>query len=400
MATLRTARWIGFALVAALGVTAAINSPLFDQHPGTDVLRILSTPPNSESPGELIRQSLTVPDSNNALEDFTRCAPRTQLGCLAVLREDMAAGEPGTLREIDKNLTEYRKLLQSRDFHHLVKSSSDAATPQWGVILQLAQLNLALVSRDSSEQFIRTLESDIRFWKLLYREGHSMLEKMVAVAGLWTDHQFVSEYLLLEDVDEEVLNKLNEILLTSGLEPTTLVTAYENEFRNLAGLLTPPDSQVLAQAYGISPWRTMLLLQPQATMNQYYAQAIAPAICLAGLPVAALLTEQQDGTQCSSDLFFKRAVGTWSLYNPAGQTLVGAAAGAAGYIFRIHDFQGLRGMVQYQLALLGQGKARMVDYLDPALGATASSDQIAFNCLEQGNSLCQVTINTESETGQ
>ena len=396
------ARTIGI-LLALLALTFLLaplvaNFQLFDQKLHTEVAAALE-PTGPEADYLAILEMIKSGDIGQAQtadadwqKNYTRCTSRTQVGCLRVLREDLVRTPLEENARLQSLLEHYRSLVSQTQQRGNPRANREVPAIPWSLLLRLSNLSLASSVGIDAASFLSTLEGEIGFWKEIFTESDRMLDKVVAVAALWSAVQYSSEYILLNKLGDRDASQLAAILAGAELDTGDMQIAYLNEFRNLGLLLRPIDSHALQQSFAITTWQSALLLQPVATLNEYYGKVIAPLLCLAERPVADA-SAMVSGGQRPCDIQSLAATGSawWSLYNPAGKSLMYGSRGTVGYIFRVHDFNALRGMVEYQLAIQADSEEDIYDYLSPSLRPTVENGKVSFPCLEK-QSLCEVKI--------
>jgi hypothetical protein len=239
---------------------------------------------------KLIQQLADSPESATLRDSYTSCTSRTQLGCLSVLRQDILENPIDQNPEIARQLPLYLDIIQSDSFQGDADSTESGQVIPWGTLLQLDNLYLAHQSALGSAAFLSALTSSSQFWQMLFGAGDTVLAKMVAVAGLWNNAQYVSQYLATGTMKDTELAQLAAILAAMPVDPAQLTNAIHREFVTFAAILAPFDGARVQALYGVDPWISALGLQPQATINAYYQQAVVPSICLAMLTRSQIVT--------------------------------------------------------------------------------------------------------------
>ena len=60
---------------------------------------------------------------------------------------------------------------------------------------------------------------------------------------------------------------------------------------------------------------------------------------------------------------------TAEIQNPIGKKVVASAAGISDYLARVHDVNGMLGLVRYQLTRINEPDIGIDEFVDPSLGA-------------------------------
>jgi hypothetical protein len=379
--------------ILALVVTVAANLPMFDQKLRGEIKSLLtseSVSHNTVSTYQSIAGIATAggeDPSEAEMQDralqaqYTACTSRTQAGCLRVLRDDLAREpiKPGGRLAV---LLERYRGVTGLPLASLSAGADSGAHPlPWGMMLRLGGINLADASTVGTDQFLATLAVETAFWTDVYNQGEMIFDKVVAIAGLWTAVQFASEYMQFNDLELQESEQLAAILASMRLDASVVGSAFLSEFRNFASAFHPLDRNRLRQEFAVSAWASLLFLQPNATLNTYYLQVIEPLVAIADMPVEA-----------SIGIAIQPRLSRWSVYNPVGRSFIVGAGAAVAYVHRVHDFNGVLGLVEYQLAARSNAVLSPEDFVSAALGTERDESGIAFGCLEQ-HSYCRIVLN-------
>ena len=385
---------LAIAIAVILSLPLVLNLEVFDQAIDADVARAMDVQSLSEKPGPTYRAIVELVDSNTEQWEgfYTACTARTQLGCLKIVQDDLGDHpiEPGS--ELATMLARYQEVTGMTGYQSAGGSQAGFRLPRWGLLLRLGGLNLANQSLSGTGEFIEAVERDTRFWAMLFKQSQGMLEKMVAVAGLWTNLQFVSEFAADRPLGNQERNQLEAILAGSKLDAARLTPAYLAEFRNLATLISAPHTSEKAQMMGVDKWQVTWFLQENATLNAYFHKIIEPAIRLAeqaGSKAIPLLKAPAGEVNGHSGTGSGSSFITGVFYNPVGNSIIKSAANISDYIARVHDLNGMLGLVQYQLAEPGGPSVQLEQFVEPALTLSKEEGSLSFACTD-GQSLCRI----------
>ncbi len=166
------------------------------------------------------------------LSDYT-CLACTNYGCLASTRRSLQNGSIDSRRS-QLILARHQQILQMQFFENWMVSSFTSPIPPYWTFLRLSQLKLAGLS-DSNlrSDFLQQLQLDIQFWKMMLVQGSEVIDKMFAIAGIWTVVQFLSEYLTTHDLSGDDLRLAMSLLAPLTANELNLADAFKSEQRTL-----------------------------------------------------------------------------------------------------------------------------------------------------------------------
>ena len=405
----------------ALAILLIVNSDPFDQEPDVGTVGEVaseSTVHTSENAAidllELAAASGRESSGRAGSEDpgldqdwldrypGASCNPRSQLGCLARLREDLARApveDARLLMLIDR----YRAARRRAHFDEsAVLRSGSAVQPEYAMALRLARINIAVqLERFGVDAALAELQADRAFWERVLRQGDSMLARMVAVAGLWSQLQFVAELVQAGTLSLDQLRVADATVLSLPEDALDLGPAFATEQRSLPSALDDLRAQqpLIRRAF------IALTLQPNATLNRFNRQLTRPMIELAGASPEAFRMRVDEGLQPD----FGHRVMPPGLFNLGGTMLLQPFRSHRpwDYIGRIHDLSGMLGLVRLQIEIERSSNGtmglesdvvqRVVDdsrERDPYTGQIVQWDRdtqtLGFDCY--GESVCQVRV--------
>ncbi len=294
------------------------------------------------------------------LADF-HCNARTRYGCLATaldnLQKDSMTSERSQLLR-----ARHQQVLQMQLFQNWGGSSFTSPLPPFWTFLSISQLKLAnLAGSAGPAAFFYQLQLDLRFWKMMLAQGSELIDKMFAIAGIWTDVQFLSEYLATHDLTDRDLGLASSLLEPLSAKELNLADAFISEQRTLyrsldRGAHALPDFGLL-----VNPW----LIQVNATLNSYYQHVIEPVVYLSSLTSTEFFAQtplREQRNRDKSNAYGRDAVDAmttiWpgTLYNLGGKVLLAKLLGyPADYIARVHDLNSVISLVELQWVLKSEG---------------------------------------------
>ena len=290
------------------------------------------------------------------LSDYS-CTARTSYGCLANARRNLQKGSVTSSRS-QLMLARHQQILQMQFFKNWGRSSFTSPIPPYWTVLKLSQLKLASLSDSNLQsEFLQQLQLDMQFWKMMLVQGSELIDKMFGIAGIWTDVQFLSEYLTTHDLSGDDLRLARSLLAPLTANELNLADAFIFEQRTLY-LSLDKDGHSLSD-FGplVSPW----LIQVNATSNSYYKHVIEPVVYLSGLTGAEFFEQtpmREQRNRSKSNAHGRDAVDAmttvWpgTLYNLGGKVLLSKLLGyPADYIARVHDLNSMISLVGLQLSM-------------------------------------------------
>jgi hypothetical protein len=220
---------------------------------------------------EQIQAVLGTPLADAGLEASLRfhCQARHRLDCPGLLRAWMTAAELDS-PQIAVLFNRYEMLLQQSHFVETPEPSLEAPWPPFGPIVALGRLRLAMSLRDDTTPvFLEKVSQELAFWRMTLREGERLGTKMVALAAIRNAHDLVAALMRERDLDAQDLEILRHVIRPFVHEERDIGAAFVAEVRG------PLLSGVTPFAHDAS-WMTGLLLQENATFNQFYRETIEP----------------------------------------------------------------------------------------------------------------------------
>jgi len=204
------------------------------------------------------------------------CVARRYLDCAARLIAQVGATNWQS-PELNAHLERYEAFL--RHAHYVETREAGEGAPAWlnTSILNLGQLRLALsYQQDATPAFLRKVADDFRFWVTVLREGESMQAKMVALAAIQNDVDYLSTRMRERPLDPAELQFVQDFVRPFTREETDIGSGFMSEVR-LDLMLDEP--YVAMETSGL----TRLLLQKNATRNLGYREIVVPMLARAKL---------------------------------------------------------------------------------------------------------------------
>lgn len=337
------------------------------------------------------------------LDEFEPCTARNGAACLAKVTAqlDALAGHP----RLDLLTRRYQQLIRMPTFRERQFDFGADSIPSYKLLIRISDIALARLARNgSADEFLDMLQRDQAFWHRVLEDQDSLVAKMVSIAMLWRDAQYLSEFLHTIDTASIWTQDLELETLLQPLSPEALemsdVWVYEMR-----------PSMLHLDKGRFSAW-TGLFMQLQATDNLNFRHFWLPLIELSRLSPAELHTWVEDSRAVGETPM--RCCQTWAaialyspamLYNPAGKLWLTAEGDLASlnledYLERLYDLQGYLRLVRLSIAMLSTGLQepgsllQEAGFANPHTGATMTWDStngtLSFECRGLGN-VCSIS---------
>jgi len=251
----------------------------------------------------------------------------------------------------------------------------------------------------AAEQFLTSIEQDMAFWKLMLRDGQTLIAKMVALAGLRNDLQYLSALIRNRSLAMTDITLTRQLLQPLSLQERDIGETFLAEQR--MHLLSSDYSHTM---YGNTSWFKYWLIrstnQRNATMNEYYSSVVLP------LRLRSKLSAEEFYQQKAfENLSHPMRVFPPALYNLGGKLIVKELFPATlqDYIARVHDIDGKINLVALQLEIKTKPELTITDavknsrlrnpYTREAMEYDDEAGTLGFDCLDfRSKDLCTVKL--------
>ena len=323
------------------------------------------------------------------------CNSASEAGCAELLiadvrRSTMLESRHRTL------LGRYEEVLRAESFTEIQEYDAATPVPDYGALLDTARVALALSYRDKTTlQFLGDVERDIALWRRMLRDGHSLIAKMVALAGLRNDTLYLSALMRNEALGAEHLTAVRRMVTPLSAQERDIGETFIAEMR--IALLSGKDLAVLIEGPSSI---NRLALQENATINETYFRTTVPLQLRASLSAADFYAQR-----AYESLRYDFRLVPPPLYNLGGRLVLKWAAermNTQDYISRVHDLDGRMALVLLQAEIEASPDEAVADivqnssYRNPYTEEPMNYDQtagtIGFNCLGSNAVVCTVAI--------
>jgi hypothetical protein len=308
---------------------------------------------------------------------------------------DNADELPARLRVL---LDRYETILQMPRFEENQEFDAYTPLPPYGLVMQAARVRLADSYQNApTSTFLADIGADIRFWRLMLRDGQSLVAKMVALAGLRNDTSFLSTLIRSRPLSNDELAQIASILAPLSEDERDIGETFLAEMR-----ISLMSAKPFAVVMDGPAWINRLALQENATINENYIGLWVPLRLR-----AAMSAEEFYRGLGQADLSNPVRLFPPPLYNLGGKRTLnwaGSQVGFQGYISRVHEQDGRIALVLLQAEIAASPDRRVEDvvqssrYRNPFTGEPMNYDRdeqtIGFDCLSNSDDRCMLRIGT------
>ncbi|PHS18240.1 MAG: hypothetical protein COA86_08850 [Kangiella sp.] len=339
-------------------------------------------------------------------EKIDYCTSRKELKCTNKLSEQLI-NKPIMTQRLKLMLSRYQELTNMSEFQSSNEKNMVSRLPPYGNLMKLRRINLAKIFQmEDADDFILALKKDMQFWRMLLEKGDSLIDKMIAIASLWGDIQALSSYISKHpDITDIELSKFLNLLTPLTPNQLDIGNSFLYEQSAFINTLKTIDPESLEMAFGLNAKPMFFLIQPNATINDYYQYFTKPVIELAKLSAPDFrnkISETVNGEKicCFKEMDNLANPYISNFYNLGGKLLLSATYFQAhGYISRVHDLNGMFSLARLKLELVSSenlkniienSKEKQPYNLQP-MDYDSNKNTISFECLNKG-ALCKIAL--------
>jgi hypothetical protein len=308
------------------------------------------------------------------------CYARVHTDCAERLIAEVVA-DASPPQRLSVLLARYEALLRLTRFDE--GQERDAATPfpPYSVLRDVGRIRLAVSYRqDTPHVFLDNVRHDYAMWLLILRDGEALATKMVALAGMQNDLDFLSTLMRTRVLDAADLRAIQGFVRPFTKQESDIGEAFVSEART--AVLSKPHPMIAGTS-----WLTRLMLQRNATLNEEYATVFAPMFRR-----AALSPEQYFAREGYEPLPYRLNVWWPPLYNLGGKLArLSAWPDVQQFVARVHDQDGRNALVSLQAEIAQHPGISLEDvvqrsesrnpYTHEPLSYDTGANTIGFVCL-------------------
>lgn len=274
-----------------------------------------------------------------------KCNPRDQLDCIANVIAEIKAN-PITNERLLIQIERYGMIRQQPHFiEDISYLDFTSPLPNYAITLQLSRLLVAeAYSTKGIDGLLDSASQDLAFWRLVLKEGQSLIGKMVALNAIRGNLLALSFGIRKEPtLTAEQTSNLQLLLNPITHEDANIDSAIKADFQVMINSIDQ-FLDLMTNTGSIKQFLLYPLTQSTATINLFYQQHYKPAIRLSQMSPA----DFYEHTQTPAKPFkFSRL----NPYNLGGKFNLSNPWQYSAYIGRVHDLNGLYLLVQLQLEL-------------------------------------------------
>ena len=335
------------------------------------------------------------------LEALDGCNDRIDDSCLKPHSEKLKNIQTDSAR-LNALLNRYQQLLLAKDFSEIDNVSFNMPTPAYIYAIKLGKIQIInLYNAKNYSAMLRQIKADMAFWRMVLRQGKSLIAKMVAVSRIWGNIEYMSELLKEESLSSADLQLVKELASPLTRSELDIGKSFVWEFRHTIYF------------FENLPLSEKLISQTNASVNTSYELTTAPLICLSKLDASKFGSFYNDwkqskhqeicNIQSSRTDHFSNLL---NLYNIAGRVHLPESSElyASDYIARVRDLNGMFKLLKLKLDLRN-AESLSIEQLSRLTSKNSEFDdytiyindenKLGFECLSKGvgkGSTCHLSL--------
>ncbi len=396
----------GNAYIAIWGLSAPDDKPFYET--GVNLMQYYKKIKKQDKLAEITDSDISKivgkgEQDNVWLMKYKRCRSLDTSNCLeknSLFLKENPVNQPRLI----KMLIRYTNIVKMKKFQYIMESHITTPILPYYKILRLSQISLTKAyTEKESVDFISELNRDIEFWRMLLRQSNTLIDKMVSIAALRNDYQYLSAYLSQNIISKYEKATIKNMLTNLSVKEHNMSEVFKTEtkmslyFLQLIWRKSDNDTN-FKEIINFALW------QKNATFNFIYKEQFLPLTCISELTASKFykFTILNNNSDCHQLKKYKLGFSPKNLYNPVGKILVSVDVPAySNYIARPHDLDGLISLIKLQLALKSvdhnqwQQAINTSRIRNPYTGKPMTYDkekqQLSFKCLDK-NSVCKIKL--------
>lgn len=330
------------------------------------------------------------------------CSSRVNTDCAERLIAEVAQADSRDPR-LSVLLDRYDTIISQTLYRESQERDVHTPFPPFRELVRVGRLRLALSYRDdTTREFLERAGADFGFWTMLLRESEALAAKMISLAGIQNNLDFLSTLMRNRTLSEDDIRVINRFLRPLTKDESDIGEAFISEAR--IAVLSEPHPMTLE-----SSWILRLMIQENATLNEEFLTVFSPVRLRASLTARAYFREA-----AYEPLPYDLHIFPPPLYNLGGKLARKSAWGDV-QIFsaRVHDQSGRISLVLLQaeierhpdvnVEVVIQMSDHRNPYTDNPMEYDAQAQTIGFECLHTvfhppaPPDLCSIRIGATSD---
>lgn len=390
----------GNAYFALMGISAATDKNIIQT--GLQLLERYQQNRNQGNDGLRPDDYQEILGVNQAIDkkwqdSYDSCKSRLEYGCLTKLSEQLQA-TPIKSARFAMMLQRYERIMQMTTYQNFNNITHGTPMPGYGVLLDLGKLKSAHLYHSATKtEFLAQITQELDFWKMQLADGIMLIDKMVAVAGIWSNLNYLSEFIRANEFSKQQKTIINSLLKPLTPDELDIGEGFISESNTMFLQIKSMNSSLFDLEF--------MLLQPNATMNLFYQYFTKPLISLSQMNLKEFIQTlhadsfNQRREKVESLISFTPD----SLYNYNGKTMVTTnyCLACRDYIARVHDVNNIMNLVKLQILLKETAMTAMEQavknseiinpYTDKAYDFDPTNNWLKFDCID-ARSKCRIKL--------
>lgn len=327
------------------------------------------------------------------------CNSRLGFQCADGLLDEIARGGAPQPR-LALLLERYDRILAASRFEEHEEFDVTTPVPAYGLLSTVGRIRLATsYHEDPAGTFVARTAEDMAFWRSMLGEGRSLIAKMVALAGMRNDLELLSAAMRNDDLDDDGLAAIQQLA-----QPLTRVQRDIGEAFLFELRIALLSGKAIVLAPSEPSWVTRLLLQEQATLNEFYLTTVTPIRLRAALDAETFYAQRG-----YEPLTYNLRLFPPPLYNLGGKLLLKQQVlryNVQNYIGRVHDLDGRLALVRLQAEIelepersieaVVRASTHRNPYTGEPMDYDAATRTISFDCITGDPSdVCAVALGSD-----
>lgn len=198
------------------------------------------------------------------------CNARVDMTCAERLIAEVTEIETPKAR-LSVLLDRYEDILREMYFEESRERDAYTPFPPYGPLRRVGRLRLAIGYRDdATPELLEKAAEDFEFWVRLLRDSETLATKMVSLAGVQDNLDFLSALMRERALGDDEVRTIRSFVRPFTSEESDIGEAFVVSEARIA-VLTEPHPMTAG-----SSWITRLMIQENATMNEEYLTVFVP----------------------------------------------------------------------------------------------------------------------------
>lgn len=324
------------------------------------------------------------------------CNSRLTLDCATTLLA--AVGKMPRLHpDLMVMIGRYETILKAPRFAEIEEGDAYTPIPDYSATMAVSRIRLAQsLARDPTAAFLARAAEDFGFWRGMLLDGQSLIAKMVALAGMRNNLDYLSWLLAHRDLTPAEIATIERIATPLTDAERDIGEVFLSELR-----LSILSDQDLVVMLGDRTPVVALTLQENATLNEYYLTIVQTLRLRATMDAETFARVRAD-----EPISYELRRFPPPIYNLGGKLVLKRMTSEYGfqdYISRVHDFAGRMELVLLQAEIeanpdrsvesVVRGSTHRNPYTGEGMRYDPAAGTLSFECLANSErDVCAVLL--------